>query len=182
MGKVVRDLCAVGDEADGCDSGDMERASAVYSALRGRRPRSKVEVGNYVKAFLGMNVPDKRICDGHSSPLDYLWHSFNLDFGGGEAGSGDAVVWANRGGGKTRLAAVATLLDCVFKPKCQVRILGGSGEQAGRMYEHLESFLQGGFGGYLDGPILKNKCRFVNGSRVEVLTQSGQSVRGQLWR
>jgi len=174
MGKLVRDLCAVDDEASGVKR-DIERASAVYSALRVRRPNCREELRNYVKAFLGINVPDKSICRGHSSPMDYLWHSFSE---GAKADSGDVVVWANRGGGKTRLAAVVTLLECIFKPRCQVRILGGSREQAGRMYEYLEDFLRGGFESYVAGSIRRDKCRFVNGSRVEVLTQSSRSVRG----
>jgi len=91
----------------------------------------------------------------------------------------DAVVWANRTGGKTELAAVATLLDCIFKPGCQVRILAGSGEQAGRMYEYLTQFVHNGFDEFLAGPVRKTKCKFVNGSAVEVLTQSPTSVRGQ---
>jgi len=91
----------------------------------------------------------------------------------------DCIIWANRAGGKTELAAVATLLDCLFKSNCQVRILGGSGEQAGRMYEYLMGFLNHGFEQFLAGPVRKAKCRFINGSSVEVLTQSATSVRGQ---
>ena len=74
---------------------------------------------------------------------------------------------------------MATLLDAIFKPDCQIRILGGSGEQSGRMYEYLTRFLHGGFEESLAGPVRKGKCRFVNGSAVEVLTQSATSVRGQ---
>ncbi|GAH11419.1 unnamed protein product, partial [marine sediment metagenome] len=62
---------------------------------------------------------------------------------------------------------------------CQVRILGGSGEQSGRMYEYLLGFLQKGFDEFLAGKILKSRCRFANNSAVEVLTQSPMSVRGQ---
>jgi hypothetical protein len=111
--------------------------------------------------------------------MDYLWHSFSSDFAAEGKTNADAIVWANRAGGKTELAAVATLLDCIFKPKCQVRILGGSGEQSGRMYEYLTGFLHNGFEEFLSGPVLKEKCRFVNDSAVEVLTQSATSVRGQ---
>jgi hypothetical protein len=60
-----------------------------------------------------------------------------------------------------------------------VRILAGSGEQAGRMYDYLTGFLAEGFGGMVEGKVLKDRCRFVNGSNVEVLTQSARSVRGQ---
>jgi hypothetical protein len=154
----------------------------VLMALRRMQPGTKRDLRNYVKVFLGVQVPDKCICPGHSSPMDYLWHSYWADGGGGARTphcNADAIVWANRGGGKTRLAAVATLLDGIFKPDCQIRILGGSGEQSSRMYDYLTRFLQGGFDEFLSGRIRKGKCRFLNGSAVEVLTQSATSVRGQ---
>jgi hypothetical protein len=169
----------------------------LYKALQGTRPSCRSDLKNYVKVFLGIDVPDKHVCPEHNSPMDYLWHSFSSDFleclspqfaeESSRATSdqrrvkrnADAIIWANRSGGKTELAAIATLLDCIFKPNCQVRILAGSGEQAGRMYQYLTAFLRHGFEEFLVGPVLKTKCRFVNGSVVEVLTQSTRSVRGQ---
>ncbi len=47
------------------------------------------------------------------------------------------------------------------------------------MYEYLTGFLYGGFEGVLSEAIRKNRCCFVNGAVVEVLTQSATSVRGQ---
>ncbi|MHC4153606.1 MAG: hypothetical protein ACYST6_01565 [Planctomycetota bacterium] len=160
-------------------SSDIEKVCSIYSTLRRTRPRTRRDLKNYVRAFLGIDIPDKKICPEHTSPMDYLWHGFWADFGPGRAANADAVVWANRAGGKTRLAAVATLLDCIFKPNCQVRILGGSGEQSGRMYEYLTTFLHNGFEEFLAGPVRKEKCRFSSGAAVEVLTQSPMSVRGQ---
>jgi len=159
--------------------GQIAKVDGVYSALRRVRPESRRDLRNYVKVFLGIDVPERKICGEHNSPMDYLWYGFSADFGAEKRANADAVVWANRGGGKTELAAIATLLDCVFKPDCQVRILAGSGEQAGRMYEYLTGFLNNGFDELLAGPALKGKCRFGNGSGVEVLTQSPASVRGQ---
>jgi hypothetical protein len=177
---------------------NMANRPEVLAALRRMRPGTRVDLRNYVKVFLGVNVPDRCICPGHSSPMDYLWHSFSMDNGLlmkddsdcppsapnhpssiNNHQSGDAIVWANRAGGKTELAAVATLLDAIFKANCQIRILGGSGEQSGRMYQYLTRFLRGGFEESLAGPVRKGKCRFINGSAVEVLTQSATSVRGQ---
>jgi hypothetical protein len=158
---------------------NIERAAYIYESLRRNRPTKKQDLKNYVKVFLGIDVPNKRICPEHHRPMDYLWHAFSADFASEVKANADAIVWANRAGGKTELAAVATLLDCVFKPNCRVRILGGSGEQSGRMYEYLTGFLYNGFEEFLAGPALKAKCRFVNGSSVEVLTQSATSVRGQ---
>jgi len=171
-------------------SSDIEKAAHLYDELRRTQPATKKDLKNYVKVFLGIDVPDKRICTEHSSPMDYLWYSFSSEFSvqrsaihstqhSERSTNADCIVWANRAGGKTDLAAVATLLDCIFKPGCQVRILGGSGEQSGRMYEYLTGFLNKGFDKFLAGPALKAKCRFANGSAVEVLTQSATSVRGQ---
>lgn len=156
-----------------------ESAGRLYTTLRGKRPKNKDDLKNYIRAFLGIEIPDKRICPEHNSPLDYLWHSFGADFAKKRGPNADAIVWANRGGGKTELAALATLLDCIFKANCQVRILSGSGEQAGRMYEYLTGFLRSGFEGFLTRAPLKTRCRFSNNSGVEVLTQSSASVRGQ---
>ncbi len=164
---------------------NLERATHVYAELRRTLPKNRQDLKNYVKVFLGLDVPDIRICPEHNSPMDYLWHSFSADSASRTARprtacmNADAIIWANRAGGKTELAAIATLLDCVFKPGCQVRILGGSAEQSGRMYEYLTRFLYNGFEQFLAGPALKAKCRFSNGSSVEVLTQSATSVRGQ---
>lgn len=157
----------------------INKAGRVYRSLRRSRPVGRAQLRNYVKFFLGIEVPDKAVCEGHNSPMDYLWQSFDVDFMLPRPANGDSVVWANRGGGKTRLAAVATLLDCIFKRGCQVRILGGSAEQASRMYEYLVGFLHSGFDDFLAGAMLKDRCSFINGSRVEVLTQSCKSVRGQ---
>lgn len=158
---------------------DLYEAASVCCALKHTRPKTRKDLKNYIQVFLGIDIPDKRICEGHSTPMDYLWYSFNSDFSKSQRPDADAVIWANRGGGKTELAAIATLLDCVFKPGCKVRILGGSGEQSSRMYEYLIGFLSNGFEEFLAGPLRKTKCHFKNGSEVEVLTQSHTSVRGQ---
>ena len=110
----------------------------------------------------------------HDSPMDYLEHSFFSD-DNISAANGDCVVWANRGGGKTEIAAAATLLDCVFKDGCEARILGGSLEQSRRMYEYLSAFLKEGY----DAKAKRVRCEFGNGSNVEVMTQSAKNVRGR---
>ncbi|MBW8002504.1 MAG: hypothetical protein FVQ80_10850 [Planctomycetes bacterium] len=159
-------------------AGDIQKAEQVFEKLRYRVPKTKTDLKNYIKVFLGLTIPDKKICHDHDSPMDYLWHSFSADFSKPIKPNADAVIWANRSGGKTELAAIATLLDCIFKPNCQVRILGGSGEQSSRMYDYLVNFLYNGFEQFLKGNVLKGKCGFINGSKVEVLTQSATSVRG----
>lgn len=146
----------------------------LVERMRECRPRDARELRAYVEAFLGMRVPGRRVCQGHDSPLDYL--AFSVLTGAEQ--NGDCVVWANRGGGKTMLGAVASLLECVFLPGCAVRILGGSEDQSQRMYEYLKAGLDRGFGRYLHGKVTAKGCEFANRSNVQVLSQSHRSVRG----
>lgn len=80
------------------------------------------------------------------------------------------------------LGAAATLLDLLFKPGIQVRILGGSLQQAEKMYEHLrllldQPVLREGGGVLATHPTLR-KVVLQNGSKVELLACSQKSVRG----
>ena len=114
---------------------------------------------------------------GHGTPLDYLEYVFF------EQGDADPLVWACRGGGKTLVGAIATLLDMLFKPGIEIRILGGSQAQSERMYEHLVRMVESKFrdqmirSGRLSR-ITKTGFTFANGSRVELLAQNESSVRG----
>lgn len=151
----------------------------------GRRvPEDAAQLRAWVSGVLGVRLPRSGLIDGHDGPMSYLAHSFfEGRVPGGGVGSArtnaDCVVWANRGGGKTFLGALATVLDLVFKPGVQVRVLAGSVEQGRRMHEHLRVLLsRGGLEGLLAGPITDRRVVLRNGSRAEVLAQSQQSVRG----
>ena len=160
------------------DNPDLQ---VITEQLRSIRPLTKDGLRNYIKVFLGVDVPDKTMTQGHSSPMDYLWFSFNSDFETEKPQNADCVVWANRTGGKTRTAAILTLLDAVFKPEIQIRILSGSGYQAGRMYDYFEKFIEANY----SDAVLSTKTHpakrtiFKNGASVEVLVQTEISVRGQ---
>jgi hypothetical protein len=145
---------------------------SVAGRLGMRAPGNRRELAAWVAVILEMPMPERGCCPGHASPLDYLEHSF---FEGG----GDAVVWACRGGGKTMMGAVATLLDLLFKPGIQIRILGGSFEQSEKMYGYLRMLVERHFSGLLKQKPTQRRLVFANGSRVEVLAQSDTSVRGQ---
>ena len=140
--------------------------------VEGLRPGDADELHRFVELACGVRVVRRGLIDGNDAPFDYLLHSF---FEGG-----DAVVWASRGGGKSYLGAAATLLDLLFKPGIEVRILSGSVDQAGRMYGYLRGMVEAGpFRGLVDGRVFRRGFVLVNGSRVELLSQSERSVRGQ---
>lgn len=141
-----------------------------------RRPETADELHALLEEQFELVVPRRALIVGHSAPFDYLCHAF---FETGPEESRDCVVWANRGGGKTFLAAVATALDLVFKPGIEIRILGGSLDQAKRMHAHLRViFARDAFAALVDGRITEKRIRLVNGSTVELLAQSQTSVRG----
>lgn len=162
----------------------------------------------WIREHAGVEVGRSALLAGSSAPFDYITHVFfeggrllgrhrtepsgetprraggshGLSTRGAGGASGpplDCVVWANRGGGKTFLGALATMLDLVFKPGIQVRILGGSLEQSKRMLAHLRAlFARPTLAPLLDGRITERRVRLANGSAAEVLAQSETSVRG----
>ncbi len=156
--------------ADGVEKGVHARAQEVVRP----RPRTHDELHAWVREALGVEVAREALIDGHAPPFDYLCHAFFED-----ETPRDMVVWANRGGGKTFLAAIASLADMVFKDGIEIRVLGGSLEQAKRMHTHLRTFLaRPGLRGLVDGRITERRVRLVNGSSLELLAQSQTSVRG----
>ncbi len=153
----------------------LSRAERAH--LLGVRPRTPNQLHEWLRLALGVEVPREPMLDGSSSPFDYLCHAFFEDRPPGVCA--DCVVWACRGGGKTFYGAVATLLDLLFKPGIEVRILGGSVEQSRRMHEHLRRFFERPeLARLLDAPMTQRRVRLRNGSLAEVLAQSETSVRG----
>ncbi len=149
----------------------MSKAS-LRRALCRMRPRDAAQLRGWVAEALDVDVPAAPMCPGHATPMDYLAHTFFE--------RGDVLVWANRGGGKTFYGAVATLLDLIFKPGVNVRILGGSLEQSARMHGYLVGLVdRPGLRELVDGKVTRRRLKFVNGSAAELLAQSQKSVRGQ---
>ncbi|CAG0980966.1 hypothetical protein PHYC_01763 [Phycisphaerales bacterium] len=146
----------------------------------------------WIRNNLGVDLAREPMVEGHAAPFDYIRHAFFVDeyrpsasppAAGAPpvAGPNDCVVWANRGGGKTFLGALATLLDLVFKPGIQIRILAGSMDQSQRMYAHLRRFLDPGrhprLAEMVEGRITERRLT-LRGGTVELLAQSQTSVRG----
>ncbi|MEM9346853.1 MAG: hypothetical protein AAGB26_09575 [Planctomycetota bacterium] len=154
---------------------EARRPSAKLRRLQQLRPTTPNQLRRFVEAGFNLNLTVSRTNNGIGGPFEYLADSF-FDR------PGDAVVWASRGGGKTMLGAVATLLDLLFKPGIQVRILGGSLQQSEKMYEHLRQFLDQPLlragGGVLASKATQKRVLLQNGSRAEILSCSERSVRG----
>lgn len=170
-------------------------------------PENSEELHAWLHGVAGLVVPRRALLAGNNGPFEYLVHSFfeglgslriveksaspieatpkkpraaaTIDTNNAAPAALDAVVWANRGGGKTFLSAVATLLDLVFKPGIEIRVLGGSMEQSRRMHIHLRRlFERPQFASLVKGRTTERRLRLQNGSEVELLAQSQVSVRG----
>ena len=72
---------------------DVAMAGRVVEGLRGRRPIGRGALRDYVKVFFGVDIPDVALCEGHGSPMDYLWHAWSAD-GAEDCSSGDVVFAA----------------------------------------------------------------------------------------
>ncbi|HUU31378.1 MAG TPA: hypothetical protein VMY69_04685, partial [Phycisphaerae bacterium] len=126
----------------------------------------------FVRSVYGLTVPRRAVCPGHAAPMAYLERAILKP-------GRDLVVWACRGGAKTELGSVAAHLDSILRPGCQTRILGGSLDQSEKMYESLMRKWDGLFSAMLARNPTARRTDLVNGSAIEVLTQSARSVRGQ---
>jgi hypothetical protein len=153
--------------------GPFDETENLYDSL-GPAPSCEDELHAWIFERLGIRVVREALIENHSAPFEYLCHAFFE-----ERVPRDCVVWANRGGGKTFYAALATMLDLIFKPGIEIRILGGSLEQSKRMHAHLrELFAVDPFDELIEGKITDRRIRLTNGSSVELLAQSQTSVRG----
>jgi hypothetical protein len=142
----------------------MSEAAAIQA------PANPNELRQVVREMFGISVPGRRVCANHDSPMDYLTASFFAQQ--------DLLVWANRGGGKTMLAAVATLLDAIFHAPARIRVLGGSFDQSDRLADYIRDMLERR-SELLDGRATRTRVRLVGGSEIRMLAQSQRAVRGQ---
>lgn len=158
-------------------SADRIDVSRQFAELE---PHNPDQLHRFTQAALGMTVPRIPLVPGSTAPFDYLTHTFfENKQSSDQTTNKDVVVWANRGGGKTMLGAAATLLDLIFKPGIQIRILGGSLEQSSKMFEHLVTLLdKPWFRGLQDRESTQRRVALTNGSCVQLLAGSQRSVRG----
>lgn len=137
-------------------------------------PTTVSQMRTWLEQVLEIEMVEEKPLAGVCVPLAYLWHAYDES-----ASPRDCVVWASRGSGKTFYAAAATLLDLLYKPGIQVRLLGGSMEQSSRMHEHLRRMLEMPMlRGRAPKRVTQRRIELGNGSVAEVLAQSQTSVRG----
>ncbi len=157
--------------------------------FRGITPGSPVELLDYVATYCGAIIPHypkgKAPCVGHDSPSSYLVGSFFDNTDGWSKSEKaqyephkDCVVWACRSGGKTMLGAISARLKAHFMSPCEIRVLGGSSDQAKKMYDNVSRFDLTAFADMVVGEATQEKTRYRGMSNIEILMASMKSVRG----
>lgn len=176
MGEAKGEVTDGASNKPGDDSPREEATIATHVKAKRKPPvfqpcADEDQLDEWVRRHLGLTIPRKASCDGHAAPFDYLKRAYFEP-------SSDQVIWAPRGGGKTRLGAVASLLDLLHKPGIQVRILGGSMEQSLKMWEYLLPDLERLGQHELARQLRGRNILLPNQSRAAVIAQSQRSVRG----
>ena len=149
---------------------------------RERMPDDAEWLYAWLAAYLGIHVPHRPVCRGHSSPFRMLAQQF-LE-------RPPIALWHGpRGGGKSFLSAVETHLTSRFRAGHGTCILGGSKQQSKQIYNALD-YLNREAGGVVGGEefhdrdqigprdLLAESALYRNGSEVSILAASHTSVRG----
>ena len=127
---------------------------------------------DYIQLAYGVSIPDKQVCPDHSTP----WRAFCDSYFAYHPVS----VWkASRGfGGKSfTLAMLGKVMAETLK--ADVNILGGSGEQARRVLEHIQRFANSENAPRdLFESGVQREMRLVWGNTINALMASQASVRG----
>ena len=88
----------------------MFLALEVAKQWEALKPVDADQLHHFVNIVLGVDCPRSGVVAGHACPFDYLCRVFFLRMRRWVI----RLFWASRGGGKTFMGAVATLLDLVF--------------------------------------------------------------------
>lgn len=134
--------------------------------------RNEEELRLFVEKAWGVHIPDTQVCPDHTTP----WRAFADAY----FATSPFVVWhASRGfGGKSFLLALLGLTEAVTL-KADVNVLGGSGEQSGRVLEYI-----GEFWNHRNAPRdllagdVRRETRLAWGNKIKALMASQTSVRG----
>jgi hypothetical protein len=127
----------------------------------------------FLRLAFGFEVPDVAVCPGHCSPWEAFRHAYFA--------TSRVSIWkASRGlGGKSLLLAMLGLTEALTL-KCDVNLLGGSGEQSKRIHEYMRKAWE-----YAESPrqLLASdpylsSTTLTWGNTIRALLASMTSVRG----
>ena len=137
-----------------------EQAPATKSALR-----------EWLAKVTDHLIPSVACCPDHDAPMDFVWDFFNGDVT-------DALVLANRSGGKTENTAALHLANGRWKPGFGTIHIGAIEQQAKRCYSYYRAGLRTEhLRAYAPDPRIRETI-WSNGSSIEILPGTEAQTQG----
>ncbi len=98
-------------------------------------PTTDEELADWVEKITGHHIPARAVCDDHQAPFQFVADMFFHRIS-------DAIVLANRAGGKTESTAALHLANARFKPGFETSHIGAIQIQASRCYRYYRAGLR----------------------------------------
>ena len=125
----------------------------------------------WIAEAMGISIPRAAVCDDHDAPFAFVADLFFER-------EADALVLANRAGGKTEDTASLHLADAHFKPGFETSHIGAIEHQAKRCYAYYKRGLR--------SDVLRDQApdphiretEWLNGSRIEILPGTEAQTQG----
>ena len=132
---------------------------------------SRAGLHHWMADVVGVAIPRVAVCPDHQAPLDFVWAIFNHDIS-------DALVMANRGGGKTIDVAALHLANGHFKPGFETSHIGAIKMQAKRCYRYYRQGLKHeSLRAQAPDPHIES-TEWANGSTIEILPGTESQTQG----
>lgn len=99
------------------------------------KSKSYDDLWNFISLYMGFDIPRTTVCEeeGHCSPFDFVYDTFYEI-------ENNALVIANRNGGKTQNFGIKNVLDLFFK-HCEIASVGAILNQADKCYSYSKQIL-----------------------------------------
>lgn len=140
------------------------------------RPTTELSLYRWIVRNLGITIPHKSVCPGHTSPWE-IFHKIYFER------PPLALILGPRGGGKSYLSALNIHLTSKWNSKHSTCVLGGSLSQSEQIFNALGQIIQEEEDRSNIDPdrrmkLQRSKVVYPNGSVVRILAASSRSVRG----
>jgi hypothetical protein len=144
-------------------------ALSAKEGIQGR-PSNDDELHAWIKETLEVDIPRVAVCPEHDAPFDFIADMF---FDRVDA----ALVMANRGGGKSYLAAIWNFSNCYWTANIECLAVGAIEIQAKRVYSHIKQFQNKAAKGKIASTTI-SETLWKEGQKMEIVTGSLSSVNG----
>lgn len=134
-----------------------------------QRPQNDDELWLFIKETWGIAFPRLNPVPGHQSVFQFVADMFFER-------EMNAILLANRNGGKTFAVALIAALDSVFKPGCETASVAAIMSQTQKGYRHFLNFIKNPKIWPYVSKTIQSNTEFTNSSRVEILTGTVSGV------